>query len=213
MSKITIGLIICFTFLTQELFSQKVQNNLSYNIETKEYTFQINDTLSVLYGLKGSNISYHFNKTVDTLGYYSGVVFDTISFVEGKDSVVVIRKEYSNHNIIIEIKSPNRFLRLITQEYKETIIEIYYPDNLLVLYKYDKKARLESVTLGLFENNRYKIREQRVYYKNGNVHSTYVSSKGYDVSVKRYRKNGKEKGGNYDKLAGRFLYEYHFGIY
>lgn len=98
---------------------------------------------------------------------------------------------------------------------KETIIELYHPDNLLVLYKYDKKAILESVTSGKFENNRYKIREQIVYYKNGRIHSTYVCSKGYnyDVFVKRYRKKGKKKGGNYDLLGGRFLYEYHFGIY
>jgi len=196
------------SFSQVPLDSQTNSKHLTYNTESKIYTFQVNDTFNISFDLRTSKIRYWFDKEIDTLGYSEGILYDTISFIAGNDSVAVIFR-WLNKNIIIEVRNSLRFMRMTASKNKEVVIEILYPENTLFVYKYDKKARLRSASAGKLYMNRYKIDYQKLFYKNGNVHYKYFRKEGYDIQIERYKRNGEliQKKGY---LTDGFIYVFKF---
>ena len=57
------------SFSQVPLDSQTNSKHLTYNTESKIYTFQVNDTFNISFDLRTSKIRYWFDKEIDTLGY------------------------------------------------------------------------------------------------------------------------------------------------
>lgn len=185
-------IIITSLLLSANAFSQQRDSlSFTYNEKTEDYTYRINDTLRFTFNKNHSFIN-HFNYNLDTVSYYEEYMFDTTVFKTGNLTLTLINQLVSEQSIVLEIKSPEKMVRLIKENKNGYTIERFYNDNWCVKTRYGKNGRRINVAKGTLYNNKFTIATYAFYYKNGNVSAYIIKSGAYRFFVTKFKR--KEAG-------------------
>jgi len=165
----------------------------------KKFEFRLDSNIKIIFDKNQTETSCKLNARVDTLSCFKSPMNDSV-VIRINDYDITIYKLYIHENDILEIKRPSEFVRITVNYGKKVLVEKIQNEKFLTIIEFDKKGRCIYMKTGELFNYRFRIINEKEFYKNGKIKRNYKRINGNDCTSEYYNRRGvykKSFGGNY----------------